>query len=89
MTIKNNTTELITTFHSESTVHSNDINISYCEKTPKIDEKPKLSVSSKLFFSILTVLKTLNNLIQKTHYLELNRISTNDFVIAIKVDEIF
>ena len=32
--------KLIAPFHSESTVHSNDINISYYEKKPKIGEKP-------------------------------------------------
>ena len=39
-TIEHDTTELITPFHSESTAHSNDINISYYEKTPKIGENP-------------------------------------------------
>ena len=34
------TMKLIAPFHSESTVHSNDINISYYEKRPKIGEKP-------------------------------------------------
>ena len=32
--------KLITPFHPESTVHSNDINISYYEKIPKIGENP-------------------------------------------------
>ena len=31
---EHDTTELITPFHSESTVHSNDINISYYQKLP-------------------------------------------------------
>ena len=31
-TTEHDTAELITPFHSESTVHSNDINISYYEK---------------------------------------------------------
>ena len=39
-TIEHNTTELITPFYSESIAHSNDINISYCEKIPKIGENP-------------------------------------------------
>ena len=39
-TTEHNTMKLITPFHSESTVHSNDINISYYEKTPKIGENP-------------------------------------------------
>ena len=39
-TIEYDTTELITPFHSESTAHSNDINISYYEKIPKIGENP-------------------------------------------------
>ena len=42
-TIEHDTTELITSFHSESTAHSNDINISYCEKISKIiGENPLL-----------------------------------------------
>ena len=58
MTIKNNTTKIITTFHSESTVHSNDINISYCEKTPKIGENPFIiDLAFHQNFSILTVLR--------------------------------
>ena len=32
--------KLITSFHSESNAYSNDINISYYEKIPKIDENP-------------------------------------------------
>ena len=32
--------KLIMSFHSESTAHSNDINISYYEKIPKIGENP-------------------------------------------------
>ena len=32
--------KLITPFHSESTTHSNDINILYYEKLPKISENP-------------------------------------------------
>ena len=43
--MNNSTTEhdamkLIASFHSKSTAHSNDINISYCEKIPKIGENP-------------------------------------------------
>ena len=43
--MKNSTTEhdmmkLITPFYSESTTHSNDINISYEEKIPEIGENP-------------------------------------------------
>ena len=37
-TNKHDTTKLITPFHSELTAHSNDINISYYEKIPKIGE---------------------------------------------------
>ena len=37
---EHDTMELITSFHSESTAHSNDINISYCQKIPKIGENP-------------------------------------------------
>ena len=39
-TIERDTTEGITKFHSESIAHSNDINISSCEKIPKINENP-------------------------------------------------
>ena len=39
-TIEHDTVELITPFHSESSTHSNDINISYYEKVPKIGENP-------------------------------------------------
>ena len=39
-TTEHDTTKLITPFHSESTAHSNDINISYYEKIPKIGENP-------------------------------------------------
>ena len=39
-TIRHDTTELIAPFHSESTAHSNDINISYYEKISKIGENP-------------------------------------------------
>ena len=39
-TIEHDTMKLITPFHPESTVHSNDINISYYEKIPKIGKNP-------------------------------------------------
>ena len=39
-TAEHDTMKLITPFHSESTTHSNDINISYCEEIPKIGENP-------------------------------------------------
>ena len=39
-TTEHDTTELNTPFHSESTAHSNDINISYYEEIPKIGENP-------------------------------------------------
>ena len=39
-TTEHDTMKLITSFHSESTAHSNDINISYYEKIPKIGENP-------------------------------------------------
>ena len=39
-TTEHDTMKLITPFHSESTAHSNDINISYYEKIPKIGENP-------------------------------------------------
>ena len=62
---------------NESTVHSNDINISYCEKTSKIGENPlgvgRLGVSSKICH-FGSVLKTLNNLYQQNRHLELNTI---------------
>ena len=35
-TTEHDTMELITSFHSESTAHSNDINSSYYEEIPKI-----------------------------------------------------
>ena len=40
LTNEHDTTEVITPFQSESTAHFNDINISYCEKIPKIGENP-------------------------------------------------
>ena len=53
---KNDTTKLITTFHSESTVHSNDINISYCEKTQNIGKNSFIiDLAFHQNFSILTV----------------------------------
>ena len=39
-TTEHDTIELITSFHSESTVHSNDINISYHEEIPQNGENP-------------------------------------------------
>ena len=39
-TTEHDTTELIISFHSESTVHFNNINISYLLKIPKIGENP-------------------------------------------------
>ena len=39
-TTEHDTVKLITPFHSESTAHSNDINISCYEKIPKIGENP-------------------------------------------------
>ena len=39
-TTEHDTMELITSFHSESPAHSNNINISYYENYPKIGEKP-------------------------------------------------
>ena len=53
----------ITSFHSESTVHSNDINISYHENIPKIGENPLIIdlVFHRDFCHFCIVLKTLNN----------------------------
>ena len=39
-TTEHDTMQLITPFHSESTAHSNDINISYYEKISKLGENP-------------------------------------------------
>ena len=39
-TIEHDTMKAVTSFHSELTVHSNDINISDYVKIPKIDENP-------------------------------------------------
>ena len=39
-TTEHDTTKLITSFHSESTVHSNDISISCYKKLLKIGENP-------------------------------------------------
>ena len=39
-TTEHDTVKLLMTYHSELTVHSNDINISYCGKVPKIGENP-------------------------------------------------
>ena len=78
-TTEHDTTKLITPFHSESTVHSIDINFSYYEKVSKIgknpldvEKSPWLDVWSK-FCHFCNVLKTLNNSYQQTRHLELNR----------------
>ena len=74
-TTEHDTTKLITPFHSESTVHSIDINISCYEKVSKIGKKSpyyRLDVWSK-FCHFCNVLKTLNNSYQQTRHLELNR----------------
>ena len=39
-TTEHDTTKLIRSFHSQSIIHSNDSNISYCEKIAQIDENP-------------------------------------------------
>ena len=65
-TTEHNTTKLITPFHSESTVHSIDINISCYEKYPKLAKIP-------LFCHFCNVLRTLNNSYQQTRHLEMNR----------------
>ena len=39
-TTEHDTMKVTTSFHSESTVHSNDINISYDKKYPKNGENP-------------------------------------------------
>ena len=39
-TTEHDRTKLITSVHSESTAHSNNINISHCQKIPKIGENP-------------------------------------------------
>ena len=40
MNNSDDTMNLSMSFHSESTAHSNDNIISYCEKVPKIGENP-------------------------------------------------
>ena len=37
---EHDTMKLIASLHSESTGHSNDTNIAYCSKLPKIGENP-------------------------------------------------
>ena len=81
---QSDTAELITPFHSESTAHSNDINIS--KNTPKIGKIPllwngvinRLGISSKfaIFISV-----------DSPSWAEQN--SANDFVIACIIDKIF
>ena len=39
-TIEHDTTKLLTSFHLESTIHSNDVNTSHCKKSPKISVNP-------------------------------------------------
>ena len=58
-TTEHDTAKLITPFQSESTALSNDINISYYEEIPKIDENSLIDVFSK-FCHFCNVLKTLN-----------------------------
>ena len=63
-TIEHDTTEVITPFHSESTAHSNDINISYYEEILKIGENPlniDLVFHQNNYFAVFfNVYKTLN-----------------------------
>ena len=55
-TIEHDTTELITPFHSESTAHSNDINISYYQEIPKIGANPlMIDLAFSQNFAIFTV----------------------------------
>ena len=61
LAVKHDTTELITPFHSELTVHSNDISILYCEKIPKIGENPLIIGALIKFCHFCNVFKTLNN----------------------------
>ena len=65
-TIEHDMTELIAPFHSESSAHSNDINVSYCEIMPKIGKNPlivyRLGISSK-FKHFCNILKTLKKII--------------------------
>ena len=54
--IKHDTTELITPFHSESTAHSNAINISYYAEIPKIGENPLIiDLAFHQNFAIFTI----------------------------------
>ena len=61
-----------------------DINISYCEKYPKMVKCPYY-IDLMFHQNFGSVLKLLNNLYRQTHHLELNK---NDFVIEISVSEI-
>ena len=75
-TTEHDTLKLITPFHSETTAHSNDTNISNYGKIPQISKKKipyyRLGVSPE-FCSFCNVLKSPNNSYQQTHHLELNR----------------
>ena len=58
-TTEHDTTESVTPFHSESTAHSNDINISYYEKIPKIGENPL--IIDLTFYQNLFILQHVQN----------------------------
>ena len=86
LTIKNNTTKLITPFHSESTVHCDDINISYCEKNIQNYWQKflyyRLGVSSK-FFLFWQFTQNTKQFTSEDSPSWAEQNSTNDFVIAI------
>ena len=80
-----NTIKLITLFHSESTAHSNDINISYYEKYSKLVKM------TWHFVKILPFLQCARNSkqfisIDSPSLAEQN--NTNDFIVACTVVEI-
>ena len=86
---EHDTTRLITSFHSELTVHSNDISISYCKKLHKLVKIPLLLTWR--FIKILPFWQRAQNTkqhisVDSPSCAEQN--STNDFVMACMVVEI-
>ena len=72
-------------FHSESTVtvHSNDTNISYCEKTSKIGENPLIiELMFHQNFSIFAMCSNIKQLILVNSPLRAEQNGTNGFVIT-------
>ena len=90
-TTEHDTMKLIASFHSESTAHSNDINISCYEKISKIGENP-LIIDLAFFIKILPFSQCVQNakqFISADSSSRAEQNGTNNFVIACMVIKIF